>query len=94
MPVLSLYARERIRVLMSQGHTVRDAIMALEKEGVKTCRQTVWQFWIHYNTYNSIAPRPRPGRAMKLTENVKNIIELEMQGNDETNAKELVAVLS
>ena len=94
MPVLSLYARERIRALMSQGLSVSDTVMALEREGINTCRQTVWRFRTHYTTYRSIAPRPRPGRPTKLTERAKNIVEAEMQGNDETTAKELAAILS
>ena len=73
---------------------VRDTVMALEREGIKTCRQTVWRFWIHFNTYHSVSPRPRSGRPTKLTERVKNIVEVEMQSNDETTAKELAATLS
>ena len=49
------------------------------------------RFWIHFNMYQSI---PRPGRPTKLTERVKNIVDVEMQGNDETTAKELASTLS
>ena len=93
MPVLSLYARERIRVLMSQGSNVRDTMKALEREGIETCRQTVWRFWVHYKTYRSIEPLPRPGRSTKLTETVQNIIEVAINENDETTAKELASIL-
>ena len=55
MPVLSLYAQERIQVMMSQGLTVRDALTALESKGIKTCRQMVWRFWVHYNTYMHVS---------------------------------------
>lgn len=93
MPRLSLYARERIRSLMSEGGSVKMTMDAFRAEGITPCRQTVWRFWGHYQTHGSISPLRSSGRPQKLTETVLQLIDAAMMVNDETTAKELRILL-
>lgn len=93
MPRLSLYARERIRSVMSEGGSVKMTMDALRAEGITPCRQTVWRFWGHYRTHGSISPLRSSGRPQKLTETVLQLIDAAMMVNDETTAKELRILL-
>lgn len=90
---LSLYARERIRTLLSQGATVKEVMEELSKEDILTSRQTVWRLSIHYRKHGFVHPLPRSGRPTKLTEVVKNVIENAMQNDDETTVKELAKAI-
>ena len=84
---LSLYARERLRALMSEDSTVKHAMTELGKEGIRPCRQTVWRFWVHYRRNKTTKPLPRNGQPTKLTERVLELIEQKMQSDDETRVK-------
>lgn len=89
-PRLSSYARERIRQLLSGGSSCNDIVRVLEKEGITTCRQTVWRLEKHINTYGTIRPLPKSGRPTKITDKVLRKIDDTMSQDDETTAKELV----
>ena len=91
---LSLYARERMRTLLSSGASINNVLKELAKEGIKPCRQTVWRFKCHYQKYGSIAPLPKSGRRTKLTNDVQEIIERTMQNDDETTLKEIAGILA
>ena len=87
---LSLYARERLRALMSEDSTVKHAMTELGKEGIRPSRQTVWRFWVHYRRNKTTKPLPRSGRPTKLTERVATRTNrTKMQSDDETTVKEL-----
>ena len=90
---LSLYARERLRALMSEDSTVKHAMTELGKEGIRPCRQTVWRFWVRYRRNKTTKPLPRNGRPTKLTESVLELIEQKMQSDDETTVKELALLI-
>jgi len=92
--ILSSYARERIKILASKGASVSEILIALDKDGVVTCRQTVWRIIQHINTHGSIHPLPKSGRRTVLTNEVLNIIDIAMQADDETTAKQLCSKLS
>ena len=93
-PRLSVYARERIRQLTRVRATVAEILDALRKEGICTCRQTVWRIQRHIEEYGTIEPLPKSGRPTKLSANALQLIENSMRRDDETTAKELVATLS
>ena len=63
-PRLSLYSRQRIKILLRDGATIAE-IVALKNEGILTCRQTVWRMKCHLETHNSIEPLPKSGRPTK-----------------------------
>ena len=61
----------------------------LDREGIKTCRQTVWLFRIYYQRTASTKPLQKPGRLTKFTEAVQNIIDARMEDDNKTTTKEL-----
>ena len=65
----------------------------MRKEGISTCRQTVWRLERHIKTYGTIEPLPKSGRPTKITDSALMTIENAMSQDDETTAKELVIVL-
>ena len=65
----------------------------LSKEGIITCRQTVWRLERHINTYGTIVPLPKCGRPTKINDEVLQRIDDAMTQDDETTAKELVTAL-
>ena len=65
---LSLYAQERLHALMSEDSTVKHTMTELGKEGIRSSRQTVWRFWVHYRRNKTTKPLPRNGGPTKLTE--------------------------
>ena len=92
-PRLSMYARERIRQLSSDGTSVAQIVEVLEQEGIATCRQTVWRLQRHIEEYGTVAPLHKSGRPTKLSATVLQSIENMMQRDDETTGKELVNTL-
>ena len=93
-PHLSMYSRERIKVLLSDGLSIQEIVRVLESEGIVTCRQTVWRIQCHLQKHGSIAPLPKSGRRTKLTRRVLQCIENSMTRDDETTGNELTAALS
>ena len=92
-PYLSMYARERIRQLLSGGSSCKEVVASLKEEGIDTCRQTVWRLERHMKAHGTIKPLPKSGRSTKLTDQVLQAIEEAMLHDDETTAAELVAKL-
>ena len=56
-PRLSMYARERVRQLLSGGYSCSDIVRVLSSEGITTCRQTVWRLERHINFHGTIVLR-------------------------------------
>ena len=92
-PRLSMYARERIRQMLSNDLSHTDIVSALRLEGITTCRQTVWRLEKHIGEHGTIQPLLKSGRPMKLTAVVLEKIDAAMTCDDETTAKELVTTL-
>ena len=92
-PRLSLYTRERIRLLTEGGATVAEITEVLKQEGIVTCRQTVWRIQQHIRNHGTIKPLQKSGRPTKLSGSVLRSIENMMQNDDETTAKEIVKTL-
>ena len=93
-PRLSTYSRQRIKVLLENGASTSDIVSTLRREGVVTCRQTVWRFQCHMQRHQCIAPLPKSGRKTKLTERALQCIENCMRKDDETTGKELVQAVT
>ena len=86
-PRLSMYARERIRQLLSGGSTCAEVVTALRQDGNHTCRQTVWRLERYINEHGTIKPLPKSGRPTDVT------LHAAMMQDDETTAKKLVTSL-
>ena len=93
-PKLSAYTRQRIKVLLSNGESITEIVKLFEKEGIITCRQTVWRFQRHLEEHGSTAPLPKSGRPSKLSSRVLQSIENAMQQDDGTTGKELAATIN
>ena len=90
-PRLSMYARKRIRQLTRVDATVAEILNALRKEGISTCRQTVWRMQRHIEEHATIEPLPKSGHPTKLSANALQLIKNSMRRDDEATAKELAA---
>ena len=71
-PRLSMYSRERIKVLLQGGASISEIVNRLKSEGIITCRQTVWRFQCHLRTHGFTSPLPKSGRRTKLSGRVYN----------------------
>ena len=77
-----------------QGATIPDIVQILDCEGIATCRQTVWQLKQHVHCYSSkYITFTKIWKAYWLTNEALTMIELLMQRDDETIAKQLVLLL-
>ena len=92
-PRLSLYVRERILHLLRAHASVAETVDLLKREGIRTCRQTVWRIRRLFEAYSTIKPLPKSGCPTKLPSAALQSIENLMQSNDETTSKELRASL-
>ena len=90
---LSLYARERIKHLLSQDTPISKILSLLQEEGILTCCQTVWRIKQHLMAHGTIQPLPKSGRPTVLTSDVLRLIDEFMQYDDETTAKQLASKL-
>ena len=90
---LSMYARERIRQLLSGGLSCSQVVDVLKEEDIHTCRQSVWRLKRHINTHGTLMPLSKSGRPTKLTDDVLRKIDNVMAQDDETTAQELVTAL-
>ena len=61
----------------------------LEEEGIKVCRFGVHKFLVTYRETGSVEIRPGSGQLSKITMQVKELVEEQMQKNDETTAYQL-----
>ena len=61
----------------------------LEEEGIKVCRFGVHKFLVTYRETGSVERRPGSGQLSKITMQVKELVEEQMQKNDETTAYQL-----
>jgi len=88
-PHLSAYARQRAKQLFAEGASDTEVVGQLEREGIHTCRQTVWRLRRHIAEYGTVQPLAKPGRSKKVTQRVLEVDEQQMQEDDETTGKEL-----
>ena len=61
-PHLTMYAREHIRQILSEGSTCREVATALSREGIHTCRKTVWRLEWYIKAHGTVLPLPKSGR--------------------------------
>ena len=89
-PRLSLFARQRVWQLLSEGHTCTIVAAELRREGIITTRQTVWRLERHIRAHRTLQPRLKPGRPLKLLVSDMHAIDHAMEEDDETTGKELM----
>ena len=92
LAMYSLYKRQRIifyhnQVYKSPAWDVRRRL--LHAEGLAASRRGISKFIAKYRETGSIGRRPGSGRPSKITAEVKEIVEEQMQTDDETSAHQL-----
>ena len=92
--VFSSYVKQRILSHDSRGlRPPTIAKILLEEEGIKVSRKGILKFLSHYRLTDTVCRQPGSGRPSKLTEEMKAIVEHQMQVDDETTAHQLHALL-
>jgi len=91
--VLSVYAKQRAIFLHAQGMKAPKIAKLLKDEGIKTTRVAVHYFLERYKTTGTIRRREGSSRPSKITNEVKIIVEAQMQKDDETTAHQLHKLL-
>ncbi len=87
MPRLTIEQRLEVRFRIRSGQTDASIAGHFQKQGLKTCRQTIWRLRRHSEKHGHIKPLPTSGRPTKLTSQVLEVIESTMKDDDETTAK-------
>ena len=84
--VYTSYEKLQILHYHFQGFKPYTITRMLEKEGVKASRFGVHKFIKHYNEQGSIDRKTGSGRLSKLTTQVKQLVDQQMERDDETTA--------
>ena len=81
----------KLRIIHHHLHGLRPYTIAkvLEEEGIKVSRFGVHKFLVTYRETGSVQRRPDSGRLSKVTMQVKELVEEQMQKDDETTAYQL-----
>lgn len=92
--VLTSYQKQRILFHRSKGlKPPTIARLLLEEENIRVSQISVYKFLRRYSETASIARKPRSGRPSTITQEIKQIVEAQMQEDDETSAVQLHALL-
>jgi len=91
--VLSSYAKQRSIFFYSQGLKAPTIAKLLQDEGIRTTRVAVHYFLKRYEASGTINRREGSGPKSKITAEVKQIVETQMQNDDETTAHQLHKLL-
>ena len=92
--VFSAYVKQRILFYHQQGSTSRAIRNLLLGEGIIVSHVGVYCFLKRFETHGTISRRHGSGRPSKITEEVKRIVEAQMQLDDETTATQLRSLLA
>lgn len=91
--VLSTYSKQRIIYLQDQGFKAPTIAKLIREEGTRITREGVHKFLCTYEATQTIQRRSGSGRPSKVTEQVKHLVEQQMQKDDETTASQLHQLL-
>ena len=85
--VYSDYTKKRIMYYYQRGHRAPTiSLLLLQKEGLQTSRVGVAKFIAKFNSTGSFVRKPGSGRPLKITPEMKEIVEAKMREDDETTA--------
>ena len=88
--VYSSYTKLRILRYHSQGYKPYTiAKLLCESDGIRVSRYGIAKFLKVYHATGSIRRRPGSGRISKITAEIKELVEQQMQQDDETTAYQL-----
>ena len=89
----STYKRQRIVYYFNQGHKAPTISRLLHAEGLSASRRGIHKFLTKYLQTGSIGRRPGSGRLSKITEEIKAIVDEQMNKDDQTTAYQLHCLL-
>ena len=89
----STYKCQRIVYYFNQGHKAPTISRLLRAEGLSASRRGIHKYKVSPDWINSKAPCPGSGRPSKITEEVKAIVDEQMNKDDETTAYQLHRLL-
>ena len=92
--MFSVYEKQRILFYHQQGRTSRPTRNLLLGEGIWVSHVDIYSFLKRFENRGTISRHHRSGRPSKITEEVKRILEAEMQLEDETTATQLCRFLA
>ncbi len=78
----------------NEGNKPPTVLEILKQEGMSASRSGIYKFIQHYLRTNTIARKPGSGRPSKITEEIKKIVDEQMELDDETTAHQLHALLT
>ena len=87
------YTKLRILYFYTHGYRPSAIKRSLELEGISVSVKGVAKFIARFSRTGTIARQPGSGRRTKITEEVKGIVEEQMQRDDETIASQLHVLL-
>ena len=88
------YLKTRALFFRSHGVSPGVVVKKLKEEGLHASRQGLAKFFRRYDETSSTARRQGSGRLSKLTPDVMQIVEEQMQRDDETTAVQLMCLLA
>ena len=91
--VFSDYIKQRILYHYAKGNKALTIAKLLQEEQLKASRVGIAKFIKHFEDTSTIARRPGSGRPSKVTEEIKRIVEEQMQRDNETTAHQLHQLL-
>ena len=91
--VYSSYKKERIIYLHSKGLKAPTIKKILAKEGMIASREEIHKFIERFKESGCCARRAGSGRPSKITDDIKRIVEIQMQEDDETTAYQIHGLL-
>lgn len=92
--VLSTYAKQRILAYYSAGMRAPRIKQKLQDEGIIVSRVGVWKFLCNYKKTGTLSKLEGGGRRSKITGEIKQIIDQQMCGDDETTAYQMHKLLT
>ena len=91
--VYSDYKKQRIVFWRNEGLKAPSICKKLRSEGLSCTREGVHKFLLKYEATGSICRKEGSGQRSKVTEEVEDIIETQMQADDEATVAELQKLL-
>ena len=91
--VYSEYVKQRILFYHRSKKNCAEIVRCLAREGHSATQAGVYKFLQRYKATGTIARAPGSARASKINDEIRNLIEGQMEKNDETTALELKQLL-
>ena len=92
--VFNDYTKKRILFFHEQGYRSLRIADFLLQEGISASSRGIAKFIARFEETGSIDRRPGSSRPTKITDEMKRIVEQQMQRDDETTAQQLHSILA